>query len=152
MKNLKTTLCITMLALVSVFGQQEKDDIFILSPEEVKIYDFNTSTSGLHYEYQFEDDYAVKVTNKVYKINLFFNEDQTEIVQETVSKILEGHNNSSGFKDMVWKKTDIEGQPVYKVEVRSKKLRIEAVRQRMDFRSYRALNHLGQEVINAISS
>ncbi len=151
MKNLKLTLSLIILSIMGVFAQQEKKGTFFLSPETVKIYDFDASTKGVQYEYQFEDDYTVKLTNKAYKINLFFEEGQIEAVQKAVSKILDGSNTSSGFKTMVWKETTQDGNPMYKVELKNNKLRIEVTRKNSDDEVYKTLSYLGQEFIKAIN-
>ena len=141
-----------VLTIASAFSQQEKNDSFFLSPESVKIYDFKTSTKGVHYEYQFEDDYTVKLTNKVYKINLFFDEGQIDAIQKVVSKVLDGNNAFSGFKTMVWKKTAPDGKLAYRVEVKNSKLRIEVTRKNSDSEVYKILSQLGQEFIKSIHS
>ena len=141
-----------VLTIASAFSQQEKNDSFFLSPESVKIYDFKTSTKGVHYEYQFEDDYTVKLTNKVYKINLFFDEGQIDAIQKVVSKVLDGNNTFSGFKTMVWKKTAPDGKLAYRVEVKNSKLRIEVTRKNSDSEVYKILSQLGQEFIKSIHS
>lgn len=151
MKNLKVTLCMAVMAIYGVFAQQNNTDTFLLSPEAVKIYDFEASTKGMHYEYQFEDDYTVKLTNKAYKINLFFEKGRIEAVQNVVSSILDGSNTSSGFETMVWKKTAQDGKPAYKVEIKNDKLRIEITRKNSDDEVYETLNQLGQEFIKTIN-
>lgn len=152
MNNLNITLCILVLAIAGVFAQEEKNNTFLLSPEEVKIYDFEASTKGVHYEYQFEDDYTVKLTNKAYKVSLFFEDGQIEVVQKVVSKVLDGTSSSSGFKTMVWKKTAEDGKPAYTVELKNNKLRIELTRKNSDDEVYQTLSYLGQEFIKAINS
>ncbi|MEP3208358.1 MAG: hypothetical protein ABJN95_04165 [Maribacter sp.] len=152
MKNLKITLCMVVLAVLGVSAQKTKNNTFHLSPEMVKIYDFETSTKGVHYEYQFEDDYTVKLTNKAYKISLFFEDGQIEAVQKAVSKVLDDNRTSSGFKTMVWKKTAHDGKPTYKVELKNNKLRIELTRKNSDETVYKTLSTLGQEFIKAINS
>jgi len=152
MKNLKIALCIAIMAITGIFAQQEKDHNFLLSPEMVRVYDFEASTNGVHYEYQFEDDYTIKLTNKTYKINLFFKENQVGAVQKVVSKVLDGKDTTSGFKTMVWKKTTQEGKPTYKVELKDNKLRIELTRKNSDDKVYTTLSNLGQEFIKVINS
>lgn len=141
-----------VLTIAGVFAQETNNNTFLLSPERVKIYDFEASTKGVHYEYQFEDDYTVKLTNKAYKISLFFEDGQIEAVQKAVSKVLDGHKTSSGFKTMVWKKTAQDGKPSYKVELKNNKLRIELTRKNSDDMVYKTLSSLGQEFIKAINS
>ena len=152
MKSLKITLCVAVFAIAGAFAQQQKNDMFLLSSEAVKIYDFEASTKGAHYEYQFEDDYTVKLTNKTYKINLFFEEGQIETVQKVVSRVLDGNSTSSGFKTMIWKETTQDGKPTYKVELKGDKLRIEVTRKNSDDDVYKTLSDLGQEFIKAINS
>lgn len=152
MKNLIITFCMAVLAITGVLAQQEKNKSFLLSNEAVKIYGFEASTKGVSYEYQFEDNYTVKLTNKVYKINLFFEEGQIEAVQRVVSEVLDGNNTSSGFKTMVWKETAQDGKSKYKVEIKNNKLRIELIRKNSDDEVYETLNHLGQEFIKTINS
>ncbi|MFK7811969.1 MAG: hypothetical protein AB8B59_05710 [Maribacter sp.] len=152
MKNLKITLCLLILTITGIYAQELKTNTFLLSPEKVKLYEFETSTKGAHFEYEFEDDYTIKLTNKVYKINLYFKEGDREVVQKTVSKILDGKDTSKGFKTMVWKKTTQSGKPLYLVELKENKLRIEVVRKQMDAEAYKTLNSLGQEFIKKINS
>ncbi|MFK7811226.1 MAG: hypothetical protein AB8B59_01955 [Maribacter sp.] len=152
MKNLKITLCLLILTITGMYAQEENTNTFLLGPEEVKLYKFETSTKGSHFEYEFEDDYAIKLTNKVYKISLFFEESDREVVQKTVSKILDGKVTSSGFETMVWKKTSQSGKPMYKVKLQDNKLRIEVTRKQMDDEAYKTLNSLGQEFIKEINS
>lgn len=151
MKNLKFTLGLILLVITGVFAQEEKNQVFYLSHETVKIYDFDASTKGVTYEYQFEDDYTVKLTNKAYKINLFFEHGQLEAVQKVVAKVLEGNDVSSGYDKMVWKKTAQNGKLKYKVELKDDKLRIEIARKNSDDEVYEVLNHLGQEFIKTIN-
>lgn len=141
-----------VLTIANVFAQQKKEVAFQLSSEAVKVYDYESSTKGVSYEYQFEDDYTIKLTNKAYKINLFFEKDEIEAVQKAVSKVFDGSTTSSGFKTMVWKKTSQEGKPSYQVELKDNKLRIEVMRKHMDDEAYRTLNHLGEEFIRVINS
>ncbi|TMM58827.1 hypothetical protein FEE95_05190 [Maribacter algarum] len=152
MKNLKITICMTVLAIASVFSQEEENYSFLLSSESVEIYDFKASMKGAHYEYQFEDVYTVKLTNKVYKINLFFDEGQIDKIQKVVSKVLDVDTISSGFQTMVWKKTAPDGKLAYKVEVKKNKLRIEVTRKNSDSQVYNLLSQLGQEFIKSINS
>lgn len=152
MKNLKFTLCLAIFVAFNAFAQQENNQAFLLSPQAVKIYDFEASTKGVHYEYQFEDDYTVKLTNKAYKISLFFPKGKIETVQKVVANVLEGNNTSSGFTSMIWKKTNQDGKAKYKIEVKDDKLRIEIIRKNSDAEVYETLNKLGQEFIKAINS
>jgi len=151
MKKLTVTLCMVLFAIANAFAQ-DSNDAFLLSSEAVKIYDFEASTKGVHYEYQFEDDYTVKLTNKAYKVSLFFEEKDSEAVQKVVSKVLDGNTTSSGFKTMVWKETTQNGKPRYSVEIKNKKLRIELVRKNANDAVYKTLSYLGQEFIKALNN
>lgn len=152
MKNLKIILCFLILTITGMYAQEEKTNTFLLGPEEVKLYEFEASTKGSHFEYQFEDDYTVKLTKKVYKISLFFEATDKEAVQKAVSKVLDGNDAASGFETMVWKKTSQNGKPIYKVELKDNKLRIEVFRKQMNTETYATLNILGQEFIKEIKS
>lgn len=151
MKNLKITLCLFILSFTGICAQETKTNAFLLSPEKVQLYEFETSTKGSHFEYQFEDEYTIKLTKKVYKVSLFFEEGDREIAQKTVSKILDGKDISKGFETMVWKKTSQSGKSMYKVELQDNKLRIEVTRKQMDAEAYKTLNSLGQEFIKEIN-
>lgn len=140
-----------LFAIANAFAQ-DSNDAFLLSSEAVKIYDFEASTKGVHYEYQFEDDYTVKLTNKAYKISLFFEDNAIDLVQKVVSKVLDEHNTSSGFNTMVWKETTQNGKPKYTVELKNKKLRIELIRKNANEEVYKTLSYLGQEFIKAINN
>lgn len=152
MKKLKITLCLLILAITGIYAQQEKTHTFLLGPESVKLYEFEASTKGSHFEYEFEDDYNIKLTNKAYKISLFFEAAEMEAVQKVVSKVLDGKDFNYGFATMVWKKTSKNGKPMYKVELKDNKLRIEIFRKQMNAETYAILNNLGQEFIKEINS
>ena len=153
MKNLKITLLLVTLSITgSIYAQKNKINTFLLSPEKVKLYEFEASTKGSHFEYELEDDYTVKLTNKVYKISLFFEAADSDTVQNTVSSVLDGKDISKGFETMVWKKTSSNGKPMYKVELKNNKLRIEIFRRHMNSEAYVLLNNLGQEFIKKINS
>lgn len=155
MKNLKITLCLVIATITGVYAQKVKKTSFLLSPEEVEVYNFEASTkstNGAHFEYEFEDDYSVKLTNKVYKISLFFNKTKTEAAQKAISRILDGKNTSSGFEKMVWKKKTLNGKLMYEIELKNNKLKIELIRKQMNVEAYDLLNALGREFIAEINS
>ncbi|MDB4292918.1 hypothetical protein N9954_05870 [Maribacter sp.] len=151
MKNLILTIGLTLVVFSSVMAQQ-KEDTFLIAPEMVQIYGYEAATKGSLYEYEFEDDYTVKLTNKVYKINLFFNNNMKEVVQKAVSKILDGEDVSSGYENMVWKRTAQNGKRMYEVELKDSKLYIQVIRKHMNSEGYETLNKLGKAFLKEINS
>lgn len=155
MKSLKITLFLVFAAMTGNYAQEQKEINFHLSPETVEVYDFETSTKsnkGSRFQYEFEDDYTVKLTNKVYKIQLFYKAAKSETIQKGVSKILDGSDTSIGYEKMVWKKTNQSGKAIYEVELKDNKLRIEVIREQMNDEAYDTLNALGQEFIKNANS
>ena len=151
MKIKKITLCLLILAITGIYAQEKNTNTFLLSPEKVRLYEYEAATNGPHFSYRIEDDYTIRLTNKVYKISLFFKVTDREAAQKAVSKVLVGKDTSSGFDTMVWKKTSQNGKQMYKVELKDSKLRIEVFRKQMNTEAYTLLNNLGQEFIKEIN-
>lgn len=155
MKNLIVTFLLVVATITGNYAQEQKKTSFYLSPETVEVYDFETSTKstkGTRFQYEFEDDYKVKLTNKVYKIQLFIEESKSKAAQKAVSKILDGDDASIGYGKMVWKKTNQDGKPMYEVELKGNKLKIELIREQMNEEAYETLNALGKEFIKRANS
>lgn len=155
MKNLHVTILLVVATISGNYAQEQKKTNFYLSPETVEVYDFEAgtkSTKGSRFQYEFEDEYTVKLTNKVYKIQLFFEESKSKVAQKAVSKILDGDDASMGYEKMVWKKTNQNRKPVYTVELKDNKLKIEIIREQMNDEAYDILNALGKELINKTNS
>ncbi len=151
MRTIKITVCILCMGLTALTAQ-EKEPKFNLSPEEVVVYDYTVSTKGVQFDYQFEDDYMLKLTNKTYKIKLFFDEKKKEAVQLALSKIMDDDVATTGFERTVWKKTLDNGKPVYEVELKENQLLIHIKRKQMDDEAYERLTNLGQRFLEAINS
>lgn len=151
MNYLKITLFF-VLATSAGMSAQTNENRFEIGPENVKVYAFEAATKGSLVEYEFEDAYTVKLTNKVYKINLLFEASKSEQLQRVVSSILEGTDAPSGYGKMVWTRAASKGKPMYTIELKDNKLKIEVFRKRMDAEAYHMLNTLGQESIAAINS
>ncbi|QCX01747.1 hypothetical protein FGM00_17095 [Aggregatimonas sangjinii] len=151
MNYFKITLFFVLVTIADM-SAQTKDNTFKIGPENVKVYSFEAATKGSLVEYEFEDAYTVKLTNKVYKINLLFEASKSEQLQQVVSRILEGTDASSGYGKMVWTRTASKGKPMYTIELKDNKLKIEVFRKRMDAEAYHMLNTLGQESITVINN
>jgi len=154
MKNLKITLCLLISAITGIYAQEKSKTNFFLSAETVEVYDFEASTKstkGKSFQYEFEDDYTVKLTNKVYRIRLFFDDVKNVKAKEAISEILDGEV-ITGYKKMVWKKTNQKGKQMYEIELKDNKLKIEVIREQMNTEGYNTLNRLGQKFIEETNS
>lgn len=154
MKNLRIIVLLVIAAITSSYAQEQKKNSFLLSADTVEVYDFETSTKstkGTRFQYEFEDDYTVKLTNKMYKIQLFFDAANSKAIQTTISKILDGEA-VTGYKKMVWKKTNQNGKQMYEIELKDNKLKIEVTREQINTEGYNTLNELGQKFIKEINS
>lgn len=151
MKNIKITICLLCIGLTTLTAQ-EKEPKFNLSAEEVAVYDYTVSAKGAQFDYQFEDDYTLKLTNKVYKIKLFFEKSKTATVQRALSKIMDGDAATAGFDKMVWKKTLANGKPIYEIALKDNHLLIHIKRKQMDDQAYERLTSLGRQFLKVIHS
>lgn len=149
MKTIKITLYILCLGLTTLTAQEEPK--FKISAEALELYDDMITTTGLRFEYQVEDEYTLKLTNTIYKIKLFYEEEKKEAVQLALSKIMDGNAATTGFDKMVWKKTLANGKPVYEVELKDNQLRIHIKRKEMDDEAYEKLTSLGQRFLETIN-
>jgi len=155
MKNLKITVLLIIAVITSTYAQEQKKVNFLLAPKTVEVYDFKeqtVATNGTHFTYEFEDDYTVKLTNKMYKIQLFFEDAKSIDAQKAVAKFLDGTDTKMGYKKMVWKKTNQNGNQMYKIELKDKKLKIEIFRAYMDANAYAMLSNLGKKFIEVTNS
>lgn len=143
-----------MAAIVGVFAQdeEEKEHQFHLSAESVNVYGFEADTKGSRFEYEFEDDYSLKITNKVYKVALFFEKSQKEAVQKVVSTMLDDGDTTTGFEKMSWKKTTKEGKPMHEVKVEEGKLKITVYRKQIDTTGFAVINKLGKAFLKEINN
>ncbi len=154
MKNIVITIGLVLAVVISVFAQDEqaKENQFHLSADMVNIYGFEADTKGSRFEYEFEDDYNLKITNKVYKVALFFEKDQREAVQKVVSSVLDEGEAAAGFEQMSWKKTTKNGKPVHEVNVVDGKLKITVYRKQIATEGFAIINELGKAFLNEINN
>ncbi len=154
MKHIAITIMVVFGSMIGVFAQDDHttENLFYLSADMVNVYGFEADTKGSRFEYQFEDDYTLKITNKVYKVALFFDQDQREAVQKLVSSVMGNGEATSGFEQMSWKKTAENGKTMHEVKVEDKKLKITVFRKQIDVAGFAEINELGKAFLKEINN
>lgn len=156
MKKIRITISLMVFVLMGISAQEKENTIFQLGPEMVRVYDYEGESKikpkGITLVSVFEDDYSLKLTNEVYKVNLFFARSKKEQVEKAVLKVMDGENASGKYDTMVWKKTSRSKIPMYEVYLVRNKLKIRINRELMDKEAYGVINQLGEEFLKAIRS
>jgi hypothetical protein len=123
--------------------------IFNLAPESVTVYGSTSDTKGFTLIDEFDDHYSLKLTNKLYKVNLFFEMGKKEALNNIITRIL--GNKESPDKQMIWIKTNANKKLIYTIELAELKLKIKIYRKKMDASTYTTLNQLGNEILKEIN-
>lgn len=151
MKNLVIAISL-ILATFTTITAQEKENVFHVGSDSVKVYDYESETDGFILVDVFEDRYNLKLTNRLYKIRLSYPQDKAKQVQLLISSIMDGDNPSDGFETMVWKKNKEAKKPMYQVHLEEGKLKIRIYRKQMDEEGYALLTNLGKAFLKEINS
>ena len=143
-------LCTTMSILYS--QNMEDTQIFHLAPESVTVYGSSSDTKGFTLIDEFDDHYSLKLTNKLYKVNLFFEMDKKEALNSTITRILGNKESRDDQKKMIWIKTNSNKKPIYTIELAEPKLKIKMYRKKMDADTFVVINQLGNEILKEINN
>lgn len=150
---MKTKISMLLLfASISLLKAQVINTGFYMGADSVQVYDYSRKIvdRGIFLDDTFEDNYNLKITNKVYKVRLNFPSHMKEEVQKLTSKILDDTNSSNGFKTMEWKKNKGVKNEMYQVRIAKGKLRFKVIRANMDQASYALLTAVGQTFLRTI--
>ncbi len=153
MKQLLLAMIFLCTSTPSVYSQvKEEQLIFHLAPESVTIYGSTSDTKGFTLIDEFDDHYSLKLTNKLYKVNLFFDTGKREALNNIITRVLDTSEWPEGQKQMIWKKTNAKKKPVYTFELADRKLKIKIYRKNMDASTFTAINQLGNEILKEINN
>jgi hypothetical protein len=152
MKKLLLTLVSLSTTLSTLYSQNIEDTlIFHLAPESVTVYGSTSDTKGFTLIDEFDDHYSLKLTNKLYKVNLFFDMDKKVALKNIIIRILGNEESRDDQKKMIWIKTNINKKPIYTIELAELKLKIKIYRKKIDASTYATLNQLGNEILKEIN-
>ena len=152
MKKVLITIVYMVLAIPAIFSQEIDEKLrFHLAPESVIVYGSESETKGFTLIDEFEDNYSFKLTNKLYKVNLFFDLGKKETLRHVITKILDTIDSSENPKQLIWKKTNVKRKPVYTIELAERKIKIRLYRKRMDTETYGIINQLGKRILEEIN-
>lgn len=153
MKKLLLALIILCTTMSILYSQNMEDTlIFHLAPESVTVYGSSSDTKGFTFIDEFDDHYSLKLTNKVYKVNLFFDKNKKEALNNTITRILGNKESRDDQKKMIWIKTNSNNKPIYTIGLEELKLKIKIYRKKMDASTYTTINQLGNEILKEISN
>ena len=153
MKKVLITIVYIVLAIPAIFSRENAEKPrFHLAPESVIVYGNASDTKGFTLIDEFEDNYSLKLTNKLYKVNLFFDLEKKETLRNVIKKILDTIDSTENPKQLIWKETNVRKKPIYTIELADRKLKFRIYRKRMDTETYGIINHLGKRILEEINN
>ena len=145
-------VCI-FIAIPVIFSQEkEEKNRFYLTPESVIVFGSESDTKGFTLIDEFDDNFSLKLTNNLYKVNLFFDMEKKEVIRNVITKILDTKDSLEDPKQIFWKKTNDKKKPVYTIELAERKLKIKVYRKHMDTYHYATINRLGENILEEINN
>ncbi|MGB5436239.1 MAG: hypothetical protein WBM98_10150 [Maribacter sp.] len=150
-KKILLALVLICIMLPKIYSQAKEDSrVFLLTPDSVTVYGSVSDTKGFTLIDEFDDHYSLKLTNRLYKVNLFFPKDRKEALNTIVTRILGAGESLKNQK--IWKKANSNKKPEYTIAMTDGKVKIRIYRKQMDAETYASLNELGGTILEEINN
>ena len=150
-KKILLALVLICITFPKIFSQDKEDShVFLLTPNSVTVYGSVSDTKGFTLIDEFDDHYSLKLTNKLYKVNLFFPKNKKGALNTILTRILGTGESLKNQKS--WKKANINKKPEYTIALTDRKVKIRIYRKQIDTETYAILNELGETLLKEINN